>query len=285
MASMNKLDNKRRTQIVSALVEGCSIRATSRMVGVSKDTVMKLLVDVGTVCAAYQDEAFRNLSCRRLECDEIWSFCHSKKKNVAPEHEGILGYGDVWTWVALDADSKLVPCWHVGHRDGLAAAEFINDLASRLKNRVMLTTDGHKAYIEAVEGAFGSDIDYAMLIKVYGKAQDEVRYSPAECVGCETKVISGDPFPPMISTSYVERQNLTMRMSMRRFTRLTNAFSKKLENHMHAVALHFMYYNFCRIHKTLHCTPAMEAGVSKTLWTVEDVVNLLDVAERNKVAA
>ena len=270
MASMNKLTIERRTQIIAALVEGCSIRATSRMVGVSKDTVVKLLVDVGTACANYQDEVMRNLPCRRLECDEIWSFCYAKKKNVAPEHQGILGYGDVWTWVAIDADSKLVPCWHVGHRDANAAYEFINDLASRLAHRVMLTTDGLKAYVEAVEGAFGCDIDFAQLIKIYGKAQDEIRYSPAVCLATETKVISGDPFPPMISTSYVERQNLTMRMGMRRFTRLTNAFSKKLENLCHAVALHFMHYNFARVHQSLRCTPAMEAGISKKVWEIRE---------------
>ncbi len=273
---MNKLDNARRAQVIAALVEGCSIHATTRMTGVAKNTVIKLLEDVGTACANYQDEHLRGLTSRRLECDEIWSFCHSKKKNVAPEHQGILGYGDVWTWVAIDADSKLVPCWHVGHRDAVAADQFINDLAGRLKNRVMLTTDGLKCYLEAVEGAFGADIDFAQLIKIYGKSQDEIRYSPAECVGCEVKVISGDPFPPMISTSYVERQNLTMRMSMRRFTRLTNGFSKKLENHMHAIALHYMHYNFVRIHQAIRCSPAMEAGVSKTLWSIKDIVALMD---------
>ena len=272
---MNKLDNTRRAQVIAALVEGNSINATVRMTGVAKNTILKLLADVGEACARYQDEVMRNLPCRRLECDEIWSFCHAKKKNVAPERQGILGYGDVWTWVAIDADTKLVPCWHVGRRDALAASEFINDLASRLAHRVMLTTDGYRPYLEAVEAAFGADIDYAMLIKIYGKEQDEVRYSPAECVGCETKVISGDPFPPMISTSYVERQNLTMRMSMRRFTRLTNGFSKKLENHMHAIALHYMFYNFCRIHQTLRCTPAMEAGISKKVWEIADIVALL----------
>ncbi len=276
MASMNKLDNTRRTQIIAALVEGCSIRATSRMVGVSKDTVVKLLVDVGVVCANYMDKAMRNLTCRRLECDEIWSFCHSKKKNVSPGHQGVLGYGDVWTWVAIDADTKLVPCFHVGRRDAQAASEFINDLASRLAHRVMLTTDGLKAYVEAVEGAFGADIDFAQLIKIYGKAQDEIRYSPAECLSTHVEVITGDPFPPMISTSYVERQNLTMRMGMRRFTRLTNAFSKKLENLAHAVALHFMHYNFCRIHQSLRCTPAQEAGIAKSIWEIGDIVALLN---------
>lgn len=247
------------------------------MVGVSKDTVAKLLVDVGTVCAEYQDKTLRDLSCRRLECDEIWSFCYAKQKNVSPEHQGILGYGDVWTFLAIDADTKLIPCWMVGRRDAQTANEFMLDLASRLKHRVMLTTDGLKAYLEAVEGAFGCDIDYAMLVKIYGTdPQDETRYSPSKCIGCESKVITGDPFPPMISTSYIERANLTMRMNMRRFTRLTNAFSKKLENHMHAIALNNMYYNFVRVHQTLRCTPAMEAGVSKKLWSIEDIVALLD---------
>ena len=282
---MNKLDNKRRTQIVAALVEGCSIRATSRMVGVSKDTVMKLLVDIGTVCAEYQDKHLRNLDCRLLQCDEIWSFCYSKQKNISPENQGIFGYGDVWTWTAIEQETKLVPCWHVGGRDAAAAYEFITDLASRLANRVQLTTDGHKAYLEAVEGAFGADIDYAMLIKVYGNAQDEIRYSPAECCGTRKEIITGDPLPPAISTSIVERQNLTMRMGMRRFTRLTNAFSKKVENHMHAIALHFLYYNFARVHQSIRCSPAMEAGVSKTLWSIGDIVNLLNEAESLKLVA
>jgi IS1 family transposase len=273
---MNKLNNERRAQVVAALVEGNSIRATVRMTGVAKNTIVKLLEDLGTACANYQDEAMRNLSCRRIECDEIWSFCYAKKKNVAPEHQGILGYGDLWTWVAIDADTKLVPCWHVGNRDARAAEQFMNDLASRLKHRVMLTTDGYKPYLEAVEGAFGADIDYAMLVKIYGHAQNEVRYSPAECIGSHAHVVTGDPFPPMISTSIVERQNLTMRMSMRRFTRLTNGFSKKLENHMHAIAIHYMYYNFARIHRSLRCSPAMEAGISKTLWSISDIVALMD---------
>ncbi len=273
---MNKLTTARRAQVIAALVEGCSIRSIVRMTGTSKNTVIKLLEDVGAACANYQHEVMRGLPCRRLECDEIWSFCHAKKKNVAPEHQGILGYGDVWTWIAIDADTKLVPCWHVGHRDAVAADQFINDLARHLKNRMMLTTDGLKCYLEAVEGALGADIDYAMLIKIYGKAQDEVRYSPAECIGSYSEVITGDPFPPMISTSCVERQNLTMRVNMRRFTHLTNGFSQKLEKRMHAIALHYMYYNFARIHQNLRCTPAMEAGVSKTLWSIKDIVALMD---------
>jgi IS1 family transposase/lambda repressor-like predicted transcriptional regulator len=282
---MNKLDSKRRTQIIAALVEGNSIRATSRMAGVSKDTVLKLLVDVGKVCAEYQDVAFRNLNCKRVQCDEIWSFCYSKQKNVSPENAGVFGYGDVWTWTAIDADSKLVPCWHVGRRDGRAAYEFIKDLAGRLAHRVQLTTDGHRPYLEAVESAFGSEIDYAMLVKIYGKPQEEIRYSPAECLGCQVLEIAGTPDPAHVSTSYVERQNLTMRMSMRRFTRLTNAFSKKVENHMHAIALHYMHYNFVRVHKSLRCTPAMAAGVSNKLWEIEDIVRLLEEAERYSLAA
>lgn len=274
---MRQLNTERRIQIIAALVEGCSIRSTVRMTGAAKDTVTKLLVDIGTVCAEYQDKTLRNLSCRRIECDEIWSFCYAKKKNVSPEHQGILGYGDGWTFLAIDADTKLIPSWLVGRRDIETATEFMNDLAGRLKNRVMLTTDGLKADLEAVEGAFGADIDFAQLIKIYGHSQDEIRYSPAECTGTRTEVITGDPFPPMISTSYIERSNLTMRMNMRRFTRLTNAFSKKLENHMHAIALNNMYYNFVRIHQTLRCTPAMEAGVSQKLWSLRDVVELLDM--------
>jgi IS1 family transposase len=242
---MNSLDNKKREQIVAALVEGNSIRATSRMTGVSQNTIFKLLADLGDACTEYQDKAFRSLNCKRIQCDEIWSFVGAKAKNATDEQRIEKGYGDVWTWVALDADTKLVPCWAVGKRDGLAAYEFITDLAGRLSNRVQLTTDGHRPYLEAVEAAFGSEIDYAMLIKVYGKPQDEIRYSPAECVGCETKWIAGRPDEKHISTSYVERQNLTMRMSMRRFTRLTNGFSKKIENHMNAIALHYINGGWC----------------------------------------
>ena len=276
---MNYLDNKKREQIVAALVEGNSIRATSRMTGVSQNTIFKLLADLGNACTEYQDKAFRNLNCKRVQCDEIWSFIGAKAKNATDEQRIEKGYGDVWTWVALDADTKLVPCWAVGKRDGLAAYEFITDLASRLANRVQLTTDGHRPYLEAVEAAFGSEIDYAMLIKVYGKPQDEIRYSPAECVGCETKWVAGRPDEKHISTSYVERQNLTMRMSMRRFTRLTNGFSKKVENHMHAIALHYMHYNFVRMHKSLRCTPAMAAGVTTRLWEISDIIALLPVPE------
>lgn len=285
MVSMNSLDNKKREQIVAALVEGNSIRATVRMTGVSKNTITKLLVDLGRACAEYQDKAFRNLNLKRIQCDEIWSFVGAKAKNTTPEMKAAKGYGDIWTWVAMDADTKLVPCWAVGQRDGLTAYEFISDLASRLTNRVQLTTDGHKPYLEAVEAAFGSEIDYAMLVKIYGKPQGkdaEIRYSPAECVGCETKWVAGRPDPKHISTSYIERQNLTMRMSIRRFTRLTNGFSKKVENHMAAIALHYMYYNFCRMHKSLRCAPAMAAGVSSRLWEISDIVALLPEPEAKK---
>ena len=226
----------------------------------------------------------RELPCKRLEADEIWSFVYSKAKNVPVEHQGEFGYGDVWTWTALDAETKLVPCWHVGGRGGQDAWTFMKDLASRLSNRVQLTTDGHKAYLDAVDGAFGADIDYAMLIKLYGPTEPERearrRYSPSDCVGTETQVVQGKPDTAKISTSYVERHNLTMRMSMRRFTRLTNASSKKLENHMYALALYFVHYNFVRPHKSLanpyHRTPAMAAGLTDSIWTMEDLLGLLD---------
>lgn len=284
MVSMNSLDNKKRAQVVAALVEGNSIRATVRMTGVAKNTIVKLLGDLGMACAEYQDKAFRNLKCERIQCDEIWSFVGAKAKNATVNQQLDYGWGDVWTWVSMDADTKLVPCWLVGTRNGEAATEFMLDLASRLDNRVQLTTDGHRPYLEAVERAFGSEIDYAMLVKVYGKTskKDETRYSPAECIGCERHWVAGRPDPKEISTSYIERQNLTMRMSMRRFTRLTNGFSKKVENHAHAIALHYMYYNFCRIHKSLRCTPAMAAGVTSKLWEIEDIINLLPVADSKK---
>ncbi len=241
---MNRPSTERRAEVIRALVEGNSIRATVRMTGVAKSTVTKLLVDVGQACSAYQDATMHDLPCQRLQCDEIWSVCHSKEKNVAPEHEGQFGYGDVWTWTAIDADTKLVPSWLVGERDIETAMIFMDDLRSRLANRVHLTTDGHKPYLIAVYDAFGDDVDYATLTKLYGKeAGDEKRYSPPKCIGTETNVMNGTPDPEHISTSYVERQNLTMRMSMRRFTRLTNAFSKKVENLAAAVSLHFMYYS------------------------------------------
>src|SRR6266478_2719787 len=275
---MNKLSTQKRVQVVSALVEGMSIRSVVRMTGVSKNTVVKLLEDIGNACAIYQDKVFRYLTCKRIECDEIWSFVHAKERHLSPELKGVFGYGDVYTWVAIDADTKLVPCWNVGRRDAESGMAFIKDLSERLANRVQLSTDGFKVYLTAIEEAFGADIDYAMIVKVYGHTQDEnqTRYSPAECIGCEKEFITGSPDPNLVSNSYIERQNLTMRMSMRRFTRLTNGFSKKVENHMHAIALHFMHYNFVRIHKTLRCTPAMASGVSKKLWSIEDIVALLD---------
>lgn len=274
---MNRLSIKDRARIIGCLVEGNSMRATERMCGVSINTVTKLLVDVGYAASIYQNETLRNLPCKRVQCDEIWSFVWAKEKNVAPLHKGVLGFGDVYTWTALCADTKLVPSFMVGKRDAFYANAFIEDLAGRLKHRIQLTTDGHKPYLEAVEGAFGRDVDYAMLVKLYGApagAGDDRRYSPAECTGAEKRVIMGDPDMDKISTSFVERQNLTMRMSMRRFTRLTNGFSKKVENLEHAVALHFMYYNFGRIHKTLRVTPAMEAGIADHVWTLEEIAAL-----------
>lgn len=274
---MNRLSTERRAQILRCLVEGNSIRSTSRITGTAKNTVVKLLVDAGKACVEYQDKALKNLTCKRLQCDEIWSFCYSKQKNIPQEHKGKFGYGDVWTWTAICADTKLIPSWLVGDRSSETAYVFIQDLASRLKHRVQLTTDGYTAYLEAVEGGFGADIDYAMLIKLYGSDPDgEKRYSPAKIISTKGNSVTGNPDPKHISTSYVERQNLTMRMSMRRFTRLTNGFSKKVENLTYAVALHFMYYNFCRIHRTLRVTPAMEAGVTDRLWDMENIVGLLD---------
>ncbi len=278
---MNKLPNAKREQVIAALVEGNSIRATVRMTGVAKNTIVKLLADLGTACSEYQDKAFVNLTCSRIQCDEIWSFCYSKQKNVPAEHEGEWGYGDVWTWTAIDADTKLVPAWLVGLRDAGYAYEFMSNLAKRLVNRVQLTTDGHKAYLTAVDGAFADNIDYAMLRKIFGPDRSEGRFSPPTCLGTQKKVISGNPDKAHVSTSYVERQNLTMRMSMRRFTRLTNGFSKKIENLEHAVALHFMHYNFCRIHQTIRVTPAMASGVADHVWEISEIIALLDRKDSN----
>jgi IS1 family transposase len=274
---MNKLDTAKRVQIVAALVEGCSIRATVRMTGASKNTIVKLLVEIGAACSDYLDRHLVNLSCKRVQVDEIWSFCYAKAKNVTPEIAAKNPFaGDVWTWVAIDADTKLIPSWIVGPRDGVTARIFVNDLAARLANRIQLTSDGLKAYLLAVEKAFQGEVDYAQLQKLYGNpVEGEKRYSPAECIGCERHIIDGNPDPDHISTSYIERQNLTMRMSMRRFTRLTNAFSKKIENHVANIALHVMHYNFARVHQTLRVTPAMEAGISNRLWSIEDIVGLL----------
>jgi IS1 family transposase len=273
---MNKLTTDERKAVVAALVEGNSLRAVTRMIGVHRTTILKLLCDLGRACSEYQDKAFRNLKCKRIQCDEIWSFVFAKGKNCSPEQKA-KGGGDCWTWVALDPDTKLVPCWYIGQRYASDAYHFMNDLKGRLANRVQLTTDGYVSYLRGVTDTFGSEIDYAQLQKIYGSPQDgEKLYSPAVCMGARKTVISGNPDYGHVSTSYVERQNLTMRMSMRRFTRLTNAFSKKLENLEHAVALHYMHYNFCRIHQTLRVTPAMEAGISDHVWGLDEVIGLLE---------
>ncbi len=272
---MNRLPLARRTALLGRLVEGTSLRATSRLGDVSINTVTKLLVDVGFACAEYHHKQVRNVRVRRLQCDEIWSFVGAKAKNVRPERKAD-GWGDIWTWVAIDADSKLCVSYLVGGRDGWWAREFMNDCARRVVGRVQITTDGHRVYMDAVEGAFGADVDYAQLQKIYGAVEEnDTRYSPAQCIGCDMKIVSGSPDPKHVSTSFVERQNLTMRMGMRRFTRLTNAFSKKAENHAAMVAIHFMYYNFARIHKTLRVTPAMAAGLADRVWSLEEIVDLV----------
>ena len=274
---MNKLPLAKRVQILSMLVEGSSMRSISRVADVSINTVSALLVDAGAACAAHHDETVRGVRSKRIQADEIWSFCYAKAKNVATAKAAPEDAGDVWTWTALDADTKLIVSYLVGGRDAEYANEFMQDVAGRLANRVQLTTDGLKAYLDAVEDAFGADIDYAMLVKLYGNTPGPAgRYSPAECTGAIRTRVEGKPADRHVSTSYVERQNLTMRMSMRRFTRLTNAFSKKAENHTHALALYFTFYNFVRMHKTLRCSPAMAAGLSKTLWSMEDIVALID---------
>lgn len=278
MFNMNKLTQEKRSQVVSALVEGNSIRATVRMTGVSKNTIAKLLVELGAACSDYLNKALVNLTCKRIQCDEIWSFVGAKDKNVPADKQGQFGVGSVWTWTAMDADSKLIVSWLVGGRDAGTAYGFVQDLAKRLGDRVQLTTDGHRAYLSAVEESFGSDVDYAMLIKLYGSDGEsgEARYSPAECIGCREVVVSGSPDPKHVSTSYIERQNLTMRMQMRRFTRLTNGFSKKIENHIASIAIHYMHYNFCRVHQTLRVTPAMEAGIADHVWSIEEMLSILD---------
>ena len=277
---MNKLTLEERARILHLLCEGMSIRAITRLTGASKNTVAKLLIDAGKACAAYHDANVRNVKAARVQVDEIWSFTYAKQKNVATAKDAPEGAGDTWTWTALDADSKMILSYLVGGRDSEYAIEFMDDLASRLANRVQLTSDGHRAYLEAVEGAFGCDVDYAQLVKIYGSTiAAPGRYSPAECTGTRKRTVEGRPDADHVSTSYVERQNLTMRMHMRRFTRLTNAFSKKVENHAHAVALHMMYYNFVRIHKTLRVTPAMAAGVADRLWEIADIAKLVEDAE------
>lgn len=276
---MNRLSLEKRTQIIGLLVEGTSLRATSRLADVSINTVTKLLIDIGEACQKYHDENVRGIKSKRVQCDEIWSFIYAKDKNLPEKFQGKYGVGSIWTWVGLDADSKLAISWLVGNRDASYARVFMGDVARRLKNRVQLTTDGLKAYLDAVDESFGTEIDFAQLVKLYGKSlEGEHRYSPAECTGAQKQVVTGNPRRKHISTSYVERQNLTMRMNIRRFTRLTNAFSKKVENHAHAIALHFMYYNFVRIHKTLRVTPAMEAGITKKLWTLKDLALLLETS-------
>ncbi len=271
---MNRLPLTKRGQIIQMLVEGASLRATSRMADVSINTVTKLLLDVADAAHSHHDQAVRHLRCKRVQCDEIWCFVGAKQKNASPDRKAD-GWGDVWTWTAIDADTKLCVGYLVGGRDGWWAREFMQDIAGRIRGRVQITTDSHRAYLEAVEGAFGADVDYAQLQKIYGASNEpEARYSPARCIGCEMKTVSGDPDPKHVSTSFVERQNLTMRMSMRRFTRLTNAFSNKLENHAAAVALHFIHYNFARIHKTLRITPAMAAGIADHVWTFEEIAEL-----------
>lgn len=277
---MNKLTIEERAKILHLLCEGMSIRAITRLTGASKNTVSKLLVDAGKACAAYHDANVRNVKAARVQVDEIWSFTYAKQKNVASAKDAPEGAGDTWTWTAIDADSKMILSYLVGGRDSEYAMEFMDDLASRLAHRVQLTSDGHKAYLEAVEGAFGCDVDYAQLVKMYGPTITAPgRYSPAECTGIRKRTVEGRPDADHVSTSYVERQNLTMRMHMRRFTRLTNAFSKKVENHAHAVALHMMYYNFVRVHKTLRVTPAMEAGFTHRLWDIADIAMLVEEAE------
>jgi IS1 family transposase len=277
MDSMNKLTKTQRAQVLHLLCEGMSIRAVTRLTGISKTTVSKLVVDAGQAAAWYQDRVFQSLACKRLQIDEIWGFVGAKAKNASPEANAAGTAGDAWLWLATDADTKLVPCWHVGNRNANAANEFIDDLASRLTNRVQITTDGHAPYLEAIDTAFGGQVDYAMLVKLYGTAPEgQRRYSPAECVGARKQRISGNPDKEHVSTSFAERNNLNVRMHSRRMTRLTNAFSKKMENHAHAMALHFLYYNFIRIHKTLKVTPAMAAGVTNRLWEMSDVVLMLE---------
>lgn len=275
---MNKLDTKTRVQILNMLVEGVSMRAISRMTGVSINTVTKLLVDAGQICAAYHSRTVMNVKAQRVQCDEIWSFNYAKEKNVKAAKSAPRHAGDVWTWTAIDADSKLIVAYLVGTCDADAATEFMHEVAGRLADPVQLTTDGHGAYLRAVESAFGMDVDYAMLVKIYGKSPDAVkgRYSPAECIGAKKTPIMGSPDEAHVSTSYVGRSNLSLRMHNRRFTRLTNAFSKKIDNHIYMLSLYFVFYNFCRVHKTLRVTPAMAAGISDTVRDVEWIVGMID---------
>lgn len=277
MIRMNRLSKQERSRILALMAEGTSIRSITRLTGFSKNTVTKFMVDAGQAVADYQDRVLRNLPCKRVQVDEIWAFCYAKAKNVAAAKAAPKQAGDLWTWVAIDADTKLVPSWLVGGRDAEYAHEFMQDLAARMANRIQLTSDGHKAYLTAVEEAFGCDVDFAQLIKLYGEPTEaQKRYSPAECVGIRKAMVEGNPDKKHVSTSYAERQNLSMRMSNRRMTRLTNAFSKKAENHAHAMALYFMQYNFVRIHQSLRVTPAMAAGVTDTLWSYDDVAEVIE---------
>lgn len=281
MDSMNKLPVEKRVAVLKALVEGCSIRSVVRMTGVAKNTVVNLLVAAGKACGRFHHENVRNLTCKSIQCDELWCFCAMKQKNVPEERKDEYGIGDVWTWVAIDADSKLVPSYLVGARDAAFALEFLKDLRFRVNNRVQLTTDGYNVYPPAVRDAFDGKVDYAMLIKTYGNVEGpEGKYSPPECIACEAKMISGNPDPLHVSTSYAERQNLTVRMRMRRFTRLTNAFSKKIDNLEHAVSLHYFHYNFMAKHQTLKMTPAMKAGIADHQWTFRELVELIDRYEK-----
>jgi IS1 family transposase len=283
---MNKLTPEKRVQALQMMAEGVSLRAITRLTGISRTTLIKLLEDAGEAFSEYQDRTLMNLSCKRLQVDEAWAFCYAKQKNVPTAKAAPEGAGDIWTWVGIDAQSKLAVSWYVGGRDSEAAMIFMDDLAKRLANRVQLTSDGHKPYLEAVEGAFGSDIDYAMLVKVYGPAPEgHRRYSPAECIGAVKHRVEGNPDPKHVSTSYAERQNLNIRMGNRRMTRLTNAFSKKAENHAHMMAIYFMHYNFVRIHQTLKITPAMAAGVTSKLWEMGDMVKVLEDWEALQIAA
>jgi IS1 family transposase len=282
---MNKLSFEKRAQIIHLLVEGNSLRATARLAGVSFNTTAKLFVDAARACADYQDRTLRNLKCRRLRLDEIWSFVYAKQKNVPGAKSAPANAGDVWTWVAIDADTQLVPSWRIGDRSSETAIAFTDDLASRLASRVQITTDGHRTYLEAIEGSFGADVDYAMLVKIYGAdLAGEKRYSPAECIGAVKHRVECNPDPKHVSTSFAERQNLALRVSSRRFTRLTNAISKKVENHALSVALHYMNYNFCRIHKTLRVIPAMAAGVTDRPWSISDIVTVLEAWEARNEA-
>src|ERR1017187_3362044 len=285
--SMNRLTSEQRAKVVSCLIEGNSVRSTVRITGVAKKTVMRLVFEVGTLCAQYQERVFQNLKCERMQVDECWSFCYAKEKNVTPDIAAKNpGAGDAWLWAAIDANTKLVPCWLIGKRDPESARDFIEDLASRLANRIQLTSDGLKLYIKAVDKAFAGDVDYAMLVKIYGIAEGaERRYSPAVCLGCESHTVTGDPDPKHINTSYIERHNLSVRMTVRRFTRLTNAFSKKIENHIASVALTYFAYNFIKIHRTLRTTPAMAAGVTDRLWEVSDLVAAWEAEEQSEQAA